>query len=642
MKNSIKLNNKEKYIFDRLKNISAQTGTTIRVTGGWVRDKLLGLQPDDIDIMIDNMSGEQFANIVAKKEGYKDPHVIKTNPEKSKNISTAVLNMPLPSGEIMKIDIAQARQEVYSDNSRNPSVVPATAQEDAMRRDLTINSLFYNINTNQIEDFTGKGLSDLKSNTIRTPLEPLKTFEDDPLRIFRTIRFAAKYNGKIDDKTMEALSDPKLINAIKNKISKERIGIEFEKMMKNPNPVKSIELLKKTGLMQMIWEESIHGSEYHGKTSPLDMDQNNSHHELSLWEHTMQVVRNVDELYKDAEPEKRATMLLAALFHDLGKTVQWIQKPKGNETSYPGHEDESSKIAEHLLKYMKMEPYIKEVSKLCQHHMHGHALERDSSSGKSLRRYIRKMTEDAIEWLDAFTLSMADAYSKNKEVKPETVQTYNNLKKKLQEALSSMDLSPSKQVNTVLNGNDIMNILDMKPGPQIKTVLEFVQDIQDENPNITKEDASKKVTERFKKTASTASLFLVDAEIENINECLRKKQYRQAMTFAKAFGLRNPNDSNCYQVLAQTYFICLQKNSSLKDMAVTNFLWKKVNREFYDGILCAYLAGILATSQTNIEEKDIIELAEKAKVLSSGSLEKVQKHLKVSFDDNLKNRILSI
>ncbi|MFW6122344.1 MAG: CCA tRNA nucleotidyltransferase, partial [Petrotogales bacterium] len=431
----------EKEVFSILGNVIEQKApsTTIRVVGGWVRDKLLEVPSDDIDIMIDNMTGEKFAKLVTEHLGSKNAHVIRTNPEKSKHIETAKAYIPLSSGKVQEIDFAQARDEVYEKNSRIPNTHSATPQEDAHRRDLTINSLFYNINKNQIEDFTGKGLKDLITNTISTPEDPIKTFSEDPLRIFRVIRFAAKYNANIDEKTYKALMNPSLQQDIKNKISKERIGIEISKMLKNPNPLKAINILKETGLWQSIIDEALAGTKFEGKMAPLNMAQNNPHHKLDLWGHTMQVVKNVLDQYYETEPEKRATIILSALMHDLGKLYYDIQADSQNHpgtTSYHGHEKESKEIAEHILRYLKIEPFINQVAGLASQHMKPHSL-LENPNIKTLRKFIRQMGEKSLNWLDVFNLAVADAMSKDVEINPETVQKYQTLEANLQEALAS-------------------------------------------------------------------------------------------------------------------------------------------------------------------------------------------------------------
>ena len=131
--------------------------------------------------------------------------VIKANSEKSKHLETAtirVLGYP--------IDLVNLRSETYTESSRVPVIDIGTPLQDAMRRDLTINAMFYNINTEKIEDFTGRGLFDLKEGICRTPLEPLQTFLDDPLRTIRTIRFANRFEYKIDPIILDAAKDPRV------------------------------------------------------------------------------------------------------------------------------------------------------------------------------------------------------------------------------------------------------------------------------------------------------------------------------------------------------------------------------------------------------------------------------------------------
>jgi tRNA nucleotidyltransferase (CCA-adding enzyme) len=345
----------EKELFDSLRSIVQEVapGSSLRVAGGWVRDKIMGKLSDDIDFMVDNMSGEKMARLITEKMGLQGPHVIEANPDASKHLETAGVKIPISNGTEFDLDFAMARQEVYNDESRIPEIKPASPQEDAMRRDLTINSLFYNIMNGELEDFTGKGIDDLSSMTIRTPEDPLKTFQDDPLRIFRTIRFASRYNGNIDEETLAAMNDPSLRASILQKVKKERIQEELHKTLKGPNPLVAVNLLKSTGILEDIIGEAIKGSEFEGKMAPFDMDQNNPHHELTVWDHTVKVVENILMYYPDTDPEKRAIMILTALMHDLGKLYYEIHEDKGDKTSYSGHEKASGDISKLILKYLK-------------------------------------------------------------------------------------------------------------------------------------------------------------------------------------------------------------------------------------------------------------------------------------------------
>lgn len=211
----------------------------LRFTGGWVRDKLLKSTSPDIDIGIDNMTGFEFGNLMKHFLERDDirakypPDVagslakISANPEKSKHLETATIKV---LG--LDIDLVNLRKETYSEVSRNPVMEFGSPEEDALRRDATVNALFYNLQTGQVEDFTGRGLEDLDGQVIKTPLPPLQTFKDDPLRVLRAIRFASRLGFKIADEDKAAMSESGIRLALRAKISRERVGIEVFKMLK--------------------------------------------------------------------------------------------------------------------------------------------------------------------------------------------------------------------------------------------------------------------------------------------------------------------------------------------------------------------------------------------------------------------------
>jgi tRNA nucleotidyltransferase (CCA-adding enzyme) len=215
------------------------TELELRFTGGWVRDKLLGIQSHDIDIAISTMTGLQFGEALQEylgkpenleKYGGSDEvklHIIEANPEKSKHLQTITTKI---FG--LDVDLVNLRKETYTEESRTPQMEFGTAEEDALRRDATINALFYNLNHSTVEDLTGKGLSDLKQKLIRTPLEPYQTLKDDPLRVLRLIRFASRLGYYIDAETQEAMRNDDIKDALRLKISKERVGTELEKMLR--------------------------------------------------------------------------------------------------------------------------------------------------------------------------------------------------------------------------------------------------------------------------------------------------------------------------------------------------------------------------------------------------------------------------
>lgn len=251
----------------------------LRWAGGWVRDKLLDIPSHDIDTAINSMTGFAFSskmqdylkneeNIKKHSLEVKDLgglHKILANPEKSKHLETATTRI---LG--FDVDFVNLRKETYTADSRNPQVEFGTAEEDALRRDATINALFYNLHSDQVEDFS-TGLEDLDAGRIRTPMEPRTTFMDDPLRVLRLVRFASRLGFSIDPESERYMSDPEVLDALKLKISRERVGVEVEKMLKGQcfrlrsrrlsyqitgnNPKNALHLIDRLGLYSTIFTD---------------------------------------------------------------------------------------------------------------------------------------------------------------------------------------------------------------------------------------------------------------------------------------------------------------------------------------------------------------------------------------------------
>ncbi|PWA74548.1 O-methyltransferase, family 3 [Artemisia annua] len=242
VRENINLTDEERQIFSRLLQVvdHFKLETQLRVAGGWVRDKLLGKECNDIDIALDNMMGSEFCEKVnaylastgEKTQGF---GVRKSKPEKSKFLETA--NMHIFYVSIDFVNLTSKPMEFGS------------AEQDAYRRDLTINSLFYNIQTCLIEDFTGRGLDDLKNGKIVTPLPPKEMFLEDPLRVLRAVRFSVKFEFEMVKELKVAAADNDVKSAFcSDKISRERIGREIELMVSGNRPVKAIECICEIGL----------------------------------------------------------------------------------------------------------------------------------------------------------------------------------------------------------------------------------------------------------------------------------------------------------------------------------------------------------------------------------------------------------
>lgn len=249
-----------------------------RIAGGWVRDKLLQLPSHDLDVSLSSLTGHNFALFLqaylasdafaaTPLKAAMDAHAhdttmishigkIAANPEQSKNLETATARV---LG--LDVDFVNLRKEAYEGGSRIPIMSFGTPYEDAMRRDMTVNSLFYNVHTQQVEDWTGHGLDDLHAGLVRTPLEPVATFEDDPLRILRCVRFASRFGYAVHPSIVACLAGSEtparaetLREALSRKVSRERVGIEVDKMLAGPDPRRALELLAELHLYPAVFE----------------------------------------------------------------------------------------------------------------------------------------------------------------------------------------------------------------------------------------------------------------------------------------------------------------------------------------------------------------------------------------------------
>ena len=252
----IKLTEQEAKIFELFKRVNKKHGlkTTVRVAGGWVRDKMLGKDNDDIDVAVDDMTGAEYATFVQstlRDEGdgkVGSVGVIKANPDQSKHLETACMSV---YGE--SIDFANLRSEVYADDSRIPEMAFGTALDDARRRDFTINALFFNVNTSSVEDFTEKGKADLKRGIVQTPLDPMTTFADDPLRVLRALKFASRYAFHLESSLLKSAMSQEIREALSLKVSASRVAKELKSMLSCDRPVLAVRMIDALTLWAAIY-----------------------------------------------------------------------------------------------------------------------------------------------------------------------------------------------------------------------------------------------------------------------------------------------------------------------------------------------------------------------------------------------------
>ena len=432
------------------------------IAGGYVRDELMGKDPKDIDIVINAPNGGiEFAEWFTKKIGnYKES----SNPVIYPTYGTAKFTLKgvtFKGVDLSHIDIeaVMPRSEKYTSTSRKPEVELSDMEGDAKRRDLTINSLFKNVSTGKILDLTGTGKKDLNSKILRTPIDADSTFSDDPLRMLRVVRFYAKTGFNVPFSLLKSIKK----NAFRLEIiSAERIQDELNKMLVTSKPSEALKMLKITGLLPFISQDL---------QNAVGMKQN-SHHTKDVFGHTLDVV---------SKTEPKLINRLMALFHDIGKTVTKSVTPTG--VHFYGHEDAGVDIARNVMKKLKYPTAT--IDAVClgvKHHMklkHG-GDDSIQMSDKTLRKFTMEVgdkLETILDVIHADNIAHASESSMPNQI--------TNIKKRLETLNSSIE---SSKIELPLNGHDLIR-MGIKPGPQIKHLLELVLDAWYENPDITKQEA---------------------------------------------------------------------------------------------------------------------------------------------------------
>ena len=245
LENGLSLNEEEKKVFEICSRCCDlfEKQVIIRVAGGWVRDKILGLESDDLDFALENATGEEFSNKLKEIENV----TVKLNPAKSQQLESAKVCF---FGSFW-VDMCQLRCDEYTENSRIPSIRVGTLDEDAHRRDITINCLYFNVNTKKVEDLCN-GINDLVAKLVKTPVDTYKSFCEDPIRILRVFRFASRFGFNVDPIIIDTA--PKCLEELKVKVTHPRIEQELEKALNGPDPYSYIKYLIDTKLFQFIFD----------------------------------------------------------------------------------------------------------------------------------------------------------------------------------------------------------------------------------------------------------------------------------------------------------------------------------------------------------------------------------------------------
>jgi tRNA nucleotidyltransferase (CCA-adding enzyme) len=434
-----------------LKEISLQAhqlGQDSFLVGGYVRDFYLHRLQNDVDMDVVTLgSGIALAERVHESLRSKG---MKTSFSFFKQFGTAQVKTPS-----VELEFIGARKESYRSDSRKPLVEDGSLEDDQNRRDFTINSLYWELNKDRLgvlNDPFG-GLIDLKKGLIRTPIEPEKTFSDDPLRMMRAVRFAAQLDFELCPETKAALQ--KMASRLEI-VSKERIRDELNKIVNSPVPSVGFALLFSTGLLAQFFPEmvALHGVK----------ERNGLRHKDNFW-HTLQVLDNV------ASVSDSLWLRWAAIMHDIAKPpTQRFEDDHG--WTFHGHDALGAKWTPRIFRRLAlpMDERMRYVQKLVRLHLRPIALVSDHVSDSAVRRLIFEADND-IE--DLMTLCRADITSKNEFKVRKFMRNFERVEKKIIEVEEKDRIRNWKNP---LTGQEIMDALDIPPSKQIGIIKDYIKE----------------------------------------------------------------------------------------------------------------------------------------------------------------------
>ena len=421
-------------------------GFKLALVGGPVRDAILGRLGNDLD----------FTTNAHPKDSEK---ILKKWADAVWDIGAAFGTVAGKKDEIT-VEITTYRSESYDPSSRKPDVeFGKSIEADLARRDFTINAMALELTTEQptfIDLFNG--VTDLQNKLIKTPGKPEDSFTDDPLRMMRAARFMSQLNFAVD---------PAIITAIKNMssrleiISAERIRDEFTKIILSAAPRIGITLLVETGLADYFLPE----------VPKLKLEIDEHHHHKDVYEHSLTVLEQAIGL-EQRLGGPNLTLRLAALLHDIGKpkTKQLIA---GGGVSFHHHEVVGARMCKERLKKLRFDNHlINDVAKLTFLHLRFHGYGSGEWTDSAVRRYVR----DAGELLTHLhLLTRADCTTRNKKKAEGLAKTYDQLEKRIEDLMAQEELN---KIRPDLTGDEIMQILGIKPSPIVGKAYEFLLELR--------------------------------------------------------------------------------------------------------------------------------------------------------------------
>ena len=430
-------------IFRQISSVADGLGVECYVVGGYVRDIFLERPSDDIDVVVVG-SGIEVAKGLKQLLG-KHAHL-----SVFKNFGTAQVKY-----RQQEVEFVGARKESYSHDSRKPIVEDGSLEDDQNRRDFTINAMAICLNKARFGELVDpfNGIADLEDGIIATPLDPEVTFSDDPLRMMRCIRFATQLNFQVEDETFEALQH--MADRIKI-VSGERIEVELNKIMMAPHPSIGLELLQRSGLMNILLPE----------LAALDIvEKRDGRAHKNNFYHTLEVLENV------CKHHASLWLRWSALLHDVGKTKSKRWEP-GAGWTFHNHNIIGAKMVPQIFRRLKlpMGAEMKYVQKLVDLHMRPQVIADSEVTDSAVRRLLNDAGDDID---DLMTLCEADITSKNEVRKKMFLENFRMVREKLAD-LKEKDYK--RLLQPVIDGNEIMEMFHLQPSREVGVLKQYLKD----------------------------------------------------------------------------------------------------------------------------------------------------------------------
>ncbi len=441
-------------VADELGRRFAAAGHELHLVGGSVRDALLGRLGDDLDFCTDALPEQTLAVVKGWAEAIW---------ETGREFGTIALQR-----DGLLIEITTFRAEAYDGESRNPVVsYGSSLTDDLRRRDFTVNAMAVSLPDHVFTDPYG-GLADLAAGVIRTPGTPQESFSDDPLRMLRAARFASKLRFKVDKSVVEAIA---VMAADLDRVTAERIQTEFTKLLCGADPISGLRLLVDTGLADRFIPE-LSGLK-------LEIDEHAQHKDV--YEHTLIVLSNAMRLEGDTGPD--FTLRMAALMHDVGKPATKAVGRDGR-VSFHHHEVVGARLTKQRMKAMK---YAKDVTSdvvgLVALHLRFYGYGRGEWTDSAVRRYVT----DAGPLLPRLhKLTRSDCTTRNRRKAANLSADYDALERRIAALAQAEDLA---RVRPDLDGNAIMELLGVGPGPIIGQAWRHLKELRLDRGPLDRDEA---------------------------------------------------------------------------------------------------------------------------------------------------------